>query len=311
MLKVSVSITAYNSENFIIQAIESVLMQEVNFDYEIVIGEDCSKDKTRDIVLSYQKKYPHKIRVLLNEKNLGLNKNFVSIIQACQGQYIALLDHDDYWTSPLKLQKQVDFLESHPECSMCFHDSRHFYQDGSKEDGFIRLPRKGEIFSLEDLMQGPFIPTSSTMFRRGVFGEFPDWFSEMKAHDWALHTLNAQYGNLGYINEIMSATRIHKGGDWNGRNKIEQCKFTIQNREILKKYVPFFKKYIKIQLGKLYFDLAVESTDESDLKTARKAIIKSIIESPINPHIGNTNRFKLLIKLYIPGLNTSVNSLRN
>ncbi len=301
-MKLSVSMTAYNREKFIVQAIESVLMQEVNFDYEIVIGEDCSTDKTRDIILSYQEKYPDKINLLLNKKNLGLNKNFVSIIQSCKGEYIALIDDDDYWTSPKKLQKQVDFLDANPECTVCFHDSRHFYEDGMGEDYFIYLPSNKEVFTIEDLAPGPFIPTSSTMFRQGTFGKFPDWFSEMNGHDWPLHLLNAQYGNMGYINEIMSATRNHQGGDWNGRSTIEQFKRAIHDCEILKKNIPFLgkNKLVQANLAKLYFQLATEYEKNSTLEKAREYMIKSILECPLNPSISKKLWLKLFMKLYVP-----------
>jgi len=303
-MKVSVSITAHNREDFIREAIDSVLMQETKFDYEIVIGEDCSTDRTRDVVLSYQGKYPNKIRVLLHEKNLGLNKNFVAVIQSCRGQYIALLDDDDYWTSPQKLQKQVDFLDAHPECSMCFHDSRHFHEDGTKEDAFIDLPRQREIFHLEDLRWGPFIPTSSTMYRHGIFGEFPRWFSEMNAHDWPLHILNAQCGSLGYIDETLSATRIHQGGDWNGRNTIEQYKYAIKDCEILTRHIPPLKKHIAAKLAQLYFEWAAEAARQGKRKEARTSFMKSIMAMPFPPGIRNLDRIKLLTRVSIPGLQT-------
>ncbi|MEM6399437.1 MAG: glycosyltransferase family 2 protein, partial [Cyanobacteria bacterium P01_D01_bin.116] len=113
---VSVSLVTFNHEKFIAQAIESVLLQEVDFSYEIIIGEDFSSDKTREIVIEYQKQYPDIIRLILPEENLGYygQKIFVQTLQACRGKYIALLDGDDYWTTPNKLQQQVDFLDNHP-----------------------------------------------------------------------------------------------------------------------------------------------------------------------------------------------------
>src|SRR3712207_1086613 len=102
-MKVSVLMLAYNHEKFIAQALDSALMQQVNFDYEIVIGEDCSTDNTRDILIRYQKEYPHRIRLLLPEKNLGMHDNLIQTFKACRGDYIAFLEGDDYWTSPNKL----------------------------------------------------------------------------------------------------------------------------------------------------------------------------------------------------------------
>ena len=97
-MKLSVLMITYNHENFIAQAIDSVLRQDVNFGYEIVIGEDCSSDRTRSIVMAYEKKHPEKIRLLLPEQNLGMMGNFMQTLQACRGEYIAIVEDDDYWT---------------------------------------------------------------------------------------------------------------------------------------------------------------------------------------------------------------------
>src|SRR4030067_128381 len=117
-MKVSVIVITYNHEEFICQSLDSILMQDVNFEYEIVIGEDCSTDKTRDILLDYQKNYPDKIRLILSEKNRGLIANFVQTYKSCSGEYIATIDGDDYWTSSQKLQKQVDFLDNNLDYAM-------------------------------------------------------------------------------------------------------------------------------------------------------------------------------------------------
>ncbi len=112
---VSIGLMTYNHGQFIGKAIESVLMQEVNFPYELVIAEDRSTDDTREIVLAYKKKYPNVIRLLLQDENVGMKKNSNDLRRACWGKYRANLEGDDYWIDPCKLQKQVDFLESHPD----------------------------------------------------------------------------------------------------------------------------------------------------------------------------------------------------
>ena len=133
---VSIVTIAYNLENYLAEAIESVLMQNVNFSYELVIGEDCSKDNTLQIAMDYQSRYPDRIRVLKREKNLGLTPNCVDTHNHCRGKYIALLDGDDYWTDKNKLQKQVDFMELHPEYAGCAHQSSIIRGDASN---FVKL----------------------------------------------------------------------------------------------------------------------------------------------------------------------------
>src|SRR5215210_4491661 len=107
-MKVSVLLQTYNHEKWIAQAIESVLAQETNFDFELIILEDCSTDDTRNIVIDFQRRHPEYIRLILAEKKKGDNTNLVAAWQASQSQYVAWLDGDDYWTSPYKLRRQVD-----------------------------------------------------------------------------------------------------------------------------------------------------------------------------------------------------------
>jgi glycosyltransferase involved in cell wall biosynthesis len=115
-IKVSVAMITYNHERYIAKALDNVLSQSTNFDYEVIIGEDFSTDNTRSIIIDYQKRYPDKFQLLLNDKNIGMHKNTAQVLRACRGQYVALLEGDDYWTSTHKLQLQVDFLDRHPEC---------------------------------------------------------------------------------------------------------------------------------------------------------------------------------------------------
>jgi glycosyltransferase involved in cell wall biosynthesis len=238
-MKVSVAMLAYNHERFIAQAIDSVLMQKVNFDYEIIIGEDCSVDRTRDIVVDYQKRYPDRVRLLLPEKNLGACENSLQVHKACQGEYVAILEGDDYWTSPSKLQKQVDFLNSHPECALCFHNAIIFYEDGSGEPrSYCRADQK-EISTLEDLLAGNFIPTCSVMFRRGLFDEIPDWIYSVPFGDWPFHILNARYGKIGYIKEVMGAYRVHSGGVYSGQSQIKNLRGTIKTYGKINAYLNF------------------------------------------------------------------------
>ena len=219
--KVSVCICAYNHERFIAQAIEGVLMQTTNFNYEIVIGEDCSLDRTREIVIDYQKRYSDKIRLLLPEKNLGYIPNTVQTLNACRGQYIALLDGDDYWIDALKLQKQVDFLDKNIDFTICFHQAKYIDENGVSLNQCSTWPIRKDFYTVEDLfIYCNFIPTPSCVFRRGVFGDFPDWFYEMKYVDWPLHILNALHGKIGFIPEVMSIYRIHSRGAYSGESRI-------------------------------------------------------------------------------------------
>ena len=211
-MKVSVLVVTFNQENFIAQALDSILMQEGNFDYEIVIGEDCSIDKTRDIVIDYRKRYPDRIRLLLHPKNLGMTKNFVQTYKACKGEYIAILEGDDYWTSTRKLQKQVDFLDANSDFVICYHNARAVREDAKLPSNLLCPLFQKRESTIEDVIIGSAVPTLTIMLRNGLITDFPDWYFDLRYGDWTLLMLIAQYGKIGYIKEPMATYRIHDSG---------------------------------------------------------------------------------------------------
>jgi glycosyltransferase involved in cell wall biosynthesis len=216
---VSVCIFTYNHEHFIAQTIEGVLAQRTDFDFEIVIGEDCSADQTRKIVQSYQERYPQKIRALLQPVNLGMMKNNANTILQGRGDYIALLDGDDYWTYDRKLQVQVDFLDANPEYVFCFHDARILdMRKGWREGTCCGVDHK-KIISFADLICDVNIPTLGLLFRRSALINYPPpWFNGLNAPDRPLFLLLASNGPGYYFNETWGVYRLHEGGNWTGRH---------------------------------------------------------------------------------------------
>lgn len=212
--KVSILTTTYNHEPYIAQALESMLTQETTFSYKLVIGEDCSTDRTRDILLDYKARFPDQIRLLLREKNVGRRPNWMETFYACSGQYIAVLEGDDYWTDRHKLQLQSDFLDARRDCTICFHPVLKHFEDGSRPDQRFEPPPGQSTYALGDLLQRNFIATCSVMFRNNLFERFPEWYHTVPAGDWPLHVLNAQHGDIGYIDRVMAVHRIHAGGAW-------------------------------------------------------------------------------------------------
>lgn len=212
-VKVSVCMIAYNHEKYIAQAIEGVLMQVTNFDYELVIGEDCSTDNTRAICLDYQRRYPDKIRLLLREKNLGMMQNFVQTLNACTGQYVAMLEGDDYWTSPRKLQTQADFLDAHPDFSICAHNVAVKNEPDRPMAAYWPGRAVKEILTIEDVLRdGSCGATASLVFRNRVFGDYPESFITMRGGDVALQILCASHGKMRFFPEVMGVYRTHDRG---------------------------------------------------------------------------------------------------
>jgi glycosyltransferase involved in cell wall biosynthesis len=224
--KVSVLITTYKHEKFIAQTIESALMQETRFPFEIVIGEDCSPDDTRRIVEAYQRDHPDTIRLIARERNLS-SGNFVATYAECRGTYVAILEGDDYWTSSDKLQSQADALDAHPEWVLCFHTVRIVRDDRSKPPhAFPQLEK--EAFTLDDILKKNFIPTCSVMFRNGVIGQFPEWYFSLPIGDWPLFIMLAQHGELGYLNRVMADYRRHSEGLWTRMDDFSQAERSLE-----------------------------------------------------------------------------------
>jgi glycosyltransferase involved in cell wall biosynthesis len=216
--KVSVLITTYKHEKFIAQAIESALMQQTDFPFEVVIGEDKSPDDTRKLVEEYQQRHPNKIRLFARERNLS-SGNFVETYAACRGKYVAILEGDDYWTSPDKLQIQADALDAHREWVLCFHTVRVMREDGSQPPSLFPQGRK-EVSTLDDLLRGNFIQTCSVMFRNGVMQKFPDWYAALALGDWPFFIMLAQHGQLGYLDRTMADYRVHGAGLWASKDQL-------------------------------------------------------------------------------------------
>jgi len=205
----------YNHAQYISQAIEGVLLQKVNFIIELIIGEDHSTDTTRAICESYAEDYPGIIKLLPSERNLGMMPNFIHTLCCCQGRYIALCEGDDYWTDPLKLQKQVDFLEANHEYIFSFHDAMILNQKTGEKRNRIGERNIDSTVDLKSLIIQNNIPTASLVFRNIIdFHSLPDWFSKISKGDYGLCVLLAEKGIGKYIPEVMSVYRVHDGGVW-------------------------------------------------------------------------------------------------
>jgi glycosyltransferase involved in cell wall biosynthesis len=211
-LMVSVSMIIYKHEAYIKEAIEGVLMQETNFEFDLILADDCSPDKTPDIINEIIKNHPKgfRIKYFRHKKNIGMQPNGIFACKNCTGKYIAICEGDDYWTDPLKLQKQVDFLEANPDYVLCFHPINILKTDGSIVDDFItKVPENYE--TQETLARlGNYIHTPSVVFRN-VIKNFPFEFELSPVGDYFLYMLLAEHGKLKCIEEKMGVYRYGVG----------------------------------------------------------------------------------------------------
>jgi len=198
---VSVVTTAFNIEKFLPEAIESVLNQQTNFKVEMLIGEDCSTDNTRQIALDYQSRYPEIIKVLLPKQNQGITPNCIATHNACRGKYIALLDGDDYWISADKLQKQIEFLESNSEYSGSAHQSIVIYEDSEVRHNFSE--EKDNDYLVEDTISNRKFHTSSLVYKKEIWDKVNGIPSTVEvSNDRAIYPMVAIFGKIKYLRDI-------------------------------------------------------------------------------------------------------------
>lgn len=212
---VSVLMITYNHEKYIAQAVQGIVSQITDFPFELVIGEDCSQDGTRVKALELQKDYPHIVRVLYSERNIGANKNFQRVLSACKGDFIAVCEGDDYWNDVRKLQKQIDFLSRHPEYVVSYHDAHVVSENGEpvRKSVFYELTHD---FSADELMLGSYVPMFTMCFRN-IIRELPEEFFRVVNGDTFLTSLLGNHGHAKYQSDIdPSAYRLHAGGIWSG-----------------------------------------------------------------------------------------------
>lgn len=224
----------YNQESYIDEAIRSVMLQKRNFSLELVIGNDASTDHTASICQKWKERYPQEIVLLNHTTNLGLQQNFIQSYNQCRGEYIAICEGDDYWCHPEKLQRQVDFLDAHPEYSTCFHRVINYYEDNGTKS--LSNGKQQQTTDILDLARSNYISNVSSIFRRGLFGELPEWFARVSTYDYAIHLLNAQFGKIHYISTPMAVYRQHRKAIWSEAGMDKKLDISLTIRELLIDY---------------------------------------------------------------------------
>ncbi|KQM44712.1 GNAT family N-acetyltransferase [Chryseobacterium sp. Leaf201] len=279
----SIFVMVYNHGIYLKECLDSLLMQKTAFNYDIVIGEDCSTDHSREILLNYQKLYPGKFKLLLHDKNIGAANNQEQTYKNCTGKYIAVCEGDDYWTDPLKLQKQVDFLEGNNDYSMCFHNVEKIDIEGKILDIPITESETAEkAYTIEDLAEGNFIHTASVIFRKN-FEALPSWIISSPAGDYPIHMINASYGLIKYFPEKMGAYRIGQG-IWSSQTKQIQyintifvIKLMIANLSLNEQVVKNLNEQIQRLILYIRDTLPVSNYPQDPEKAAYSLSIKKLI----------------------------------
>jgi glycosyltransferase involved in cell wall biosynthesis len=298
---VSINCITYNHEDYIAEAIESFIMQETNFEYEILIGEDCSNDDTRKIVNEYVDRYPDKVKLITSEKNVGAYKNCIRLFENSRGKYIAPCEGDDFWTDPYKLQKQVDYMEKHPECSLCTHAAYKVTQHKKKLKSKIQPSDSNKIFTPEDVIEGGggLFSTNSMLFPTKFVLRRPSFYENSPVGDYPLTIYLSLMGTVYYINELMSAYRVGVNGSWTETTFSDIDKFVLFNKrmeDMLNELNKFTNnKYdiaIKKTVNTLRFNALILQGRFKEIKNGEN---KNIYKS-----LSLVSKYKIFIKQYCP-----------
>lgn len=229
---VDVIMPVYNQEEFVSQAIESVLMQKTDFPVRLIIGDDYSKDKTREICQKYALNYPTRVKLILNDRNIGLLENYKRIFNAAIAKYIAILEGDDYWIDEFKLRKQVNYFETHPAVGLVHTNCYDIiWESGKIKNKYIHHinsnVKSGYIY--EDLLNINSIYALTAMFRKNLYDKYiqiDDYIkNNFKTVDYGIWLDIARHSEIHYINDITANYRVHNMSISNSGNYGKNIEF--------------------------------------------------------------------------------------
>lgn len=262
MIKVIIVITTYNLDKYIGEALDSLLRQKTNFPYKILVADDCSTDNTVNILKHYQKNFPDIIELALSDTNGGSLVNSNRVFDGLQSEYFSFLDGDDYWVGEDRLQKQVDFLDSHPECSMCGGNTQYLRE--GKLSGLVVNPQKtNKSYSFQSMLDNgiPFVHTSALMVRNSIFvNGLPKCYRDaentfencaLRGEDFR-RILHLEQGSMFVMNDVLSVYRIHSAGIWQSSSEEKR---SIESAIAYN----FYRKYFGDKYGSYFYDNALAS----------------------------------------------------
>ncbi|MDA3907920.1 MAG: glycosyltransferase [Sulfurimonas sp.] len=292
-VKLSVTVITYNQEHFIEETLDSILSQKLNVPFDIVIGDDASTDKTPDILKKYAEKYPEIVKPIFRTKNFGHTGNYIETSRMATGEYIAHLDGDDLMLLG-KLQKQVDFLDSHQECSMVHHlvsfiDKQGNITGKTKE-------RSATVGTINDIIKQNHIINSSNMFRRNCLDEhFYNIPHSLMLHDKLAHMIKTQYGKVCVIPEILGSYRVYSESIFKSASSYKLFKAQIYTVDYAKNLKGASEKSIRAGKSILYLARVREYYKKKNYTRAKYYLM---LARNLVPYSYDACRFalKLLVK---------------
>ncbi len=272
---VSICCITYNQEPYIRKALDGFLSQKTSFAYEVLIHDDASTDRTAEIIRQYADRYPDVIKPIFQKEN-QYSRGFTNIsgtynFPRAAGRYIAMCEGDDYWTDPRKLQKQVDFMEAHPDCSLVFHSARIKTEGRAFTESRMRPYRRSRRISPEEIIDKTSgYPTASLMFRTDMVRELPDFYEKAPIADIPLQLLAAARGWAYYMDKPMCVYRLGGSYSWTelqkkGDRDEKSRRYYLQMKEMYRGFDRMtegrFHETVLRAVRRIYFLTKVNSKD--------------------------------------------------
>lgn len=239
--KLSVLLVTYNHEKYIRIALDSLFNQKFDGVIELVIADDESSDNTISIIKEYENIDDRFIfKYLKNTKNMGITKNYQRGFSQCTGKYVAVLEGDDYWINPFKLQQQIDFLDIHMECNLCSVNYFVFQEKIAHYYPRIAVGNSYRLISARELIADNIVGNFSTcMYRKFALDNLPEKLFETTSYDWIINICVAQESLIGFLETPMSVYRLHTSGTWTQKSNVEKLQ---QQLDIIPVYDELTKK---------------------------------------------------------------------
>jgi glycosyltransferase involved in cell wall biosynthesis len=315
LIKVSVCVISYEHEKYISNCLDSIISQKNDFEIEIIIRDDCSKDNSANIISDYAIRYPSLIKVLDGRRNIGMNANLLTVLNSCSGDYIAICEGDDFWLDDQKLAKQVSFMDINSDVSFCVHSCK-LYKKNKLTSVAFNKSSKVEFFGIEDILacDGQFSPTASYLFVREVVNQLPLWFATAPVGDLFIELYALTIGKGAFLTEPMSAYRIFSVGSWSDiARRGEQDKLIARMQNLLfcltlvKNDMPSYELFIERKIEFTYYGLAIRYLLNDDIPNFEFYLGKYLV----NNTGGNLYQKSILLFSKYPNIIKLIHNLKS
>jgi len=226
-MKLSILLITFNQAKYIKQCIEGILIQDIPYEFELIVADDFSNDATLKIIKESVNGKVKNLRILESTLNHGISKNYQRALYACEGEYIAVIEGDDYWTDPERLKKHISFLDKHQECVLSMNRFSIYYQESGKFLNKEWVSSEGhQYLTTSQMAMGNKLGNlSACVFRKSQIDKIkPDLF-DLELADWMLGMVLSENGPIAILKEIMSVYRVHNNGQWSkmdAKNQIDR-----------------------------------------------------------------------------------------